>query len=221
MPRPSRTAVTPPELASPDQQPVPARLLAAALMLVQTQGLQALTQARVAEAAGLRQSHLTYYFPTRKDLLKGIVQAICTGMLENTSAAAPAQKTQMDSLEAVREFFASRLRDPLMARLMMALNGAADEDPSLRQWLTDFDNDMISQLRGIFAQFGLRPSEDELTLLHASFVGAAILGAQSGTQAGADRTARLVRLAFDRAVEAASHPKGPASRAPRRTKDQP
>jgi AcrR family transcriptional regulator len=208
-------------LASPDVRPVPERLLAAALKLVETHGLQGLTQARVAEAAGLRQSHLTYYFPTRKDLLKGIVQAIHAGMLEDMTTVVPTQGPGADSLEEVREFFAARLCEPLMARLMMALNGAADEDPSLREWLTDFDDDLIGRLRGIFTQLGLRPSEDELALLHASFVGAAILGAQSGTEVGAERTARLVRLAFDRAVEAASHPSGGAGRVARRTKAKP
>ena len=59
-----------------DALPVRERLLAAAMELVRAQGLQGFSQARVAAVAGLRQSHLTYYFPSRKDLLKALVETI-------------------------------------------------------------------------------------------------------------------------------------------------
>jgi len=46
------------------------RLLEAALKLLAESGAHELTQPRVAKAEGVRQSHLTYYFPTRADLLQ-------------------------------------------------------------------------------------------------------------------------------------------------------
>ena len=203
---------------SADTRPVPQRLLAAAIELVQARGLQGLSQARVAAAAGLRQSHLTYYFPTRKDLVKAIVQAIHGGMIEALSASLPAGGHGAASVTQVREFFAERIRDPLMARLMLALMTAADEDPSLRRWLDGFDADLIRLLREVFGRLGLRPGEDELALLHASLVGAAVLGAQQDSKASADRATRVVRLAFDRLVDAARPAARPAQRAPRRTR---
>src|SRR5919201_1598046 len=51
---------------------VPERILQAALALLAQSGAHELTQPRVARAAGVRQSHLTYYFPTRADLLQAV-----------------------------------------------------------------------------------------------------------------------------------------------------
>ncbi|CAB3773959.1 MULTISPECIES: TetR/AcrR family transcriptional regulator [Burkholderia] len=51
------------------------RLLDAAFELIRTQGVQALTQPRVAKLAGVRQSHLTYYFPRRADLFFALFEA--------------------------------------------------------------------------------------------------------------------------------------------------
>lgn len=193
-----------PRLPASGARPVQERILAAALALVRAQGLQGLSQARVAAAAGVRQSHLTYYFPTRKDLIKAIVQGIHAGMIQAMSAPFDPGSAAAPSPAQVREFLAQRIREPLMARLMLALAHAADEDPSLRRWLADLDGELVGHLRRLFAELGLRPSEDELALLHASFVGAAILGAQQGTDAAAERAARLARLAFDRLVQGAS-----------------
>lgn len=189
--------------------------------LVQSQGLRGLSQARVAAAAGLRQSHLTYYFPTRKDLIKAIVQVVHAGLIEAMSEAVPAMGRPAASLGKVREFFAERIREPLMARLMLALMNAADEDPSLRRWLTDLDDDLIARLGAIFAKLELRPTEDDLALLHASFVGAGILGTQANSKTAAERAARVARLAFDRLVQAASPVAARTGRTTRRTRGKP
>jgi AcrR family transcriptional regulator len=49
------------------------RLLAAALEVLGQAGAKGFTQVAVAERAGVRQSHLTYYFPTRDELLEAVV----------------------------------------------------------------------------------------------------------------------------------------------------
>jgi len=51
------------------------RILDAALKILKKGGVSALTQTRVAAAAGLRQSHLTYYFPRKTDLLAATLEA--------------------------------------------------------------------------------------------------------------------------------------------------
>ena len=43
-------------------------ILSAAIQVLQDEGPTKLTQTRVAKAAGLRQGHLTYYFPRKSDL---------------------------------------------------------------------------------------------------------------------------------------------------------
>src|ERR1051325_11984690 len=50
------------------------RILQAALALLAESGAHELTQPRVAKAAGVLQSHLTYYFPTRADLLQEVAR---------------------------------------------------------------------------------------------------------------------------------------------------
>ena len=47
-------------------------------------------QTRIAQAAGVRQGHLTYYFPTRTVLLEGVVQHMMEGMLQGMQAVAHA-----------------------------------------------------------------------------------------------------------------------------------
>jgi AcrR family transcriptional regulator len=50
------------------------RLLVTAITLAREQGLPKLTQSRVAKAAGVSWSHLTYYFPTRSDLVHTVLE---------------------------------------------------------------------------------------------------------------------------------------------------
>ena len=49
-------------------------------------GSSGFKQPRVAAEAGLRQSHLTYYFPTRADLLAGVARAAVERQLEEVDA---------------------------------------------------------------------------------------------------------------------------------------
>jgi hypothetical protein len=104
----------------------------------------------------------------------------------------------------VREWLAQRVREPLTARLLLAIETATDEDPSLRGWLVDFDAEVLERLRALFARLGVVPPADELALFHAGLAGAALLGAHGGTPASAERAARVVRLAFDRLLQPAT-----------------
>lgn len=195
----------PPMPSPPDPRPVPERILAAALQLVEAQGIPALSQARVAQAAGVRQSHLTYYFPTRKDLLLAIVQAIHAEMKQALSL--PAHAGGPASLASLRTLLAGTAHRPLMGRLMLALMAAADEDPSLRQWLLDFDAEVLGLMRADFARFGVAPADDELRLFQSAMLGASLMAAQAEQPAVAARFAHVIGLAFDRVI--ASCPPGP------------
>src|SRR3970040_2515231 len=57
-----------------DQLYVRARILEAARGLLAESGAHERTQPKVSKAAGVRQSHLTYYFPTRADLLQEVAR---------------------------------------------------------------------------------------------------------------------------------------------------
>src|SRR5262245_8846968 len=119
---------------------VRAKVLQAALRLVHERGLQAVTQARVAESAGLRQSHVTYYFPARVDLLKAIVQENVSSLLDGVDSGG------MTSLGEFRDTMIKRLKSRDMPRMMLALLLASDEDPALRAWLRTFERDFRARL---------------------------------------------------------------------------
>lgn len=190
--------------APADLRPVPERILAAALQLLESQGLPALSQARVAQAAGVRQSHLTYYFPTRKDLLLAIVGRIHARMTQALSL--PAAEGGPASLAEFRDFLAATVHQPLMGRLMAALMAAADEDPSLRRWLLDFDQEVLGLMRADFGRFDVHPAEDDLMLFSSTMLGAALMAAQAESPAAAARFGHVIRLAVDRVV--AASPRG-------------
>jgi RND family efflux transporter MFP subunit len=173
------------------------RLLRAALELVNTQGIQNFTQARVAAAAGVRQSHLTYYFPTRNDLLKALVQQGCAEFelaLGTEFAEGP------EALERLREGFAARTSDCAMPRLMVALTVASEEDASLKRWLEDMERNVLARLRVLFARFGLHAAERDLMLFHVGLIGIALIRLGSNTAESAQRARTLVRHAFDTLV---------------------
>jgi AcrR family transcriptional regulator len=56
-------------------------ILGAGVTILREQGLAGLTQPRVAAKTGLRQSHLTYYYPTRADLLTAVTCAAIQAQL--------------------------------------------------------------------------------------------------------------------------------------------
>ena len=78
------------------------RIIAAAVQLLHEQGINALTQTKVSHLAGVRQSHLTYYFPTRTDLLK---QAVLSGVASLQAALDGPAESSARSLEEFRDVF--------------------------------------------------------------------------------------------------------------------
>ena len=68
---------------------VPERILDAALAILAESGLRNLTQVQVANRARVRQSHLTYYIPTRDDLLDALGNLDVVGDEGDPSSRAP------------------------------------------------------------------------------------------------------------------------------------
>ena len=172
------------------------RLLNAALSLMHEQGFHALTQARVAATAGVRQSHLTYYFPTRNDLLKAVVQEGKNVM--TASMAASCIQGQLLDLETFKEMLIQHLSTSKAPRLMLALTAACDEDISLRQWMLEFQSDIHAHFTEVLTAHGLLPTEEELMLFHCTAIGASTLGLQQG--GASSQVAWLIRKAFERLI---------------------
>lgn len=144
------------------------RILGAALELLAGRGAHELTQPKVARAAGVRQSHLTYYFPTRADLLQAVARHSIEALAAELSQGehAPAE---------VARGIAQGAADKRRVRLMLGLVGAADRDPAIKRRLRRF----IPELRGFMAPMlaagGLRTDPGSVAFFHAVTIGCAVL----------------------------------------------
>jgi AcrR family transcriptional regulator len=124
--RPSRIHMT----ESIDNGGVRERILSAALAVLREDGIAELTQVQVARRAGVRQSHLTYYFPKRHDLLEAVSVRFIDGMERGLRELA-AQAAGGDAGELLGRL-AAAIGEPGHMRMFTGVVVAADGDPALR-----------------------------------------------------------------------------------------
>jgi AcrR family transcriptional regulator len=109
------------------------RILHGALAILGETGIQELSQVQVARRAHIRQSHLTYYFPRRHDLLEAVATRFIDGVsrdLERLSqAAGPGDPG------ALLLTLARAIAEPAHMRMLTGLIIEADGDPALRDTL--------------------------------------------------------------------------------------
>jgi AcrR family transcriptional regulator len=186
----------------PDTEVAPGvreRIITAAVQLLHERGINELTQASVSALAGVRQSHLTYYFPTRNDLLQ---QAVISGVASVLHAleGAPGQPT--NSPEQLLQVLEEQLGDRRMPRMMAALVVASEEDPVLKPWLDQFQADMRDHMQRVLNARGLYPSPRAVEMFQATLVGALQLDLGVSTDVSRERTRAIVRDAFAELVAA-------------------
>ena len=165
---------------------VRSRILEAALGLLAESGAHELTQPRVARAAGVRQSHLTYYFPTRAELMQAVARHSIerlAGELAHAREHSPSQ---------VARGIAEGSSDKRTVRVMLGLVAAADRDPAIKRALRRF----VGELRGIMAPAlasgGLRAEPECVAFFHSVVIGCAVLQlARDNTEARAEARAVL------------------------------
>ena len=166
------------------------RILEAALELVSKSGAHELTQPKVARAAGVRQSHLTYYFPTRGDLLQEVARysiAALAGQLAHAKVHNPSQ---------VAHGIAAGSADKRRVRVLLGLVTAADRDPKIRQRLRKFIDELRSMMTPALAQSGLETDRDSVAFFHSVVVGCAVLQlARDNAQARAEAQAVIKKAA--------------------------
>jgi AcrR family transcriptional regulator len=172
------------------------RIVAAAVELLHEHGIHALTQQLVSELAGVRQSHLTYYFPTRSDLLKQAVVAGMASLLEVIEGP-PGENPSLEEFHAA---LVAQVADRRVARMMSGLVVASEEDKGLKPWLERFEADMLDRLVHAFRARGLRPRRGAIELLQATVVGALTLDLAASSAASRRRTQAIFDAAFDQLV---------------------
>jgi AcrR family transcriptional regulator len=174
------------------------RILYAAVSLLHEEGFASLTQARVCERAGVRQSHLTYYFPTRNDLLRETAVFGCEALLDTVTAIAASGSI---SLADVRErLFVADESDRRFGRLMAALIVASDEDANIKPWLASFEKENRTRITALLRAANASVSDEDVELLHAAYVGAVMLDIGEASDASLARAQRVVHRAFDAIV---------------------
>jgi AcrR family transcriptional regulator len=178
------------------------RILTAGVEVLHSEGFAALTQQAVAEKAGVRQSHITYYFPTRLDLLRATAQFGAECMMNPISNAAMSGDV---TFEQFRDLLLPDHSDRNWWRLMTALVDACSESEEIRSWITQFDAQIRDRLRDGFKAFGIALDELDVEFLHASYIGAITLDMQVQTDASQARAREIVGLGFDLIVTKARH----------------
>jgi AcrR family transcriptional regulator len=162
------------------------RILAAALKLLAESGAHELTQPRVARAAGVRQSHLTYYFPTRTDLLQEVARhsiGALVAQLGETKGSLP-------------EGIAAGAADKRRIRVMLGLVAAADRDRAIKPRMRKFVSELRARLAPLLEAGGLRTDPESIAFFHACVIGCAVLQlARDNAEARAEARAVLKKAA--------------------------
>lgn len=146
--------------------PVRERILEAALSLLAEAGAQELTQPRVARAAGVRQSHLTYYFRTRGELLQEVARYSIEKLAGQLAHARPG---------ALAEGIAAGAADKRRSRVMLGLVGAADRDPKIKRRMRAFVAELRLRMTPVLGAAGLATDPDSVAFFHSVIVGCAVL----------------------------------------------
>jgi AcrR family transcriptional regulator len=147
-------------------------IIESALVELRKGGFAAFSQTKVAKRAGLRQSHLTYYYPTRVDLLIAVAEAA----MEHQLSALDCLLLESPQ-DRAPERIAVLLGRKENARVLLALVQGADEEPRLRALFGDFATQMRERATALLAgDSGRKVPPLDAFLLHALCVGMAVLG---------------------------------------------
>lgn len=105
------------------------RIITASLEILREGGIQELSQVQVSRRAGVRQSHLTYYFPRRHDLLDAVAARFINGLAQGLAGIAGTAGG--DAATVVRQV-AEAITEPGHMRMFAGVVAEADRDPELR-----------------------------------------------------------------------------------------
>ncbi len=146
-----------------------------------------LTQPRIAKAAGVSQSHLTYYFPTRNRLLLAIAETAVEQVVDGLSVA-----TAGGGPNDLAQQLGELLPRQAPVRVLLGLIVAADSEPELRDALSG----LIGRVRARFAELlgarGFHVTSDQLLVVHAALVGLAVMNLARQSDASLDEVHRGV-----------------------------
>lgn len=178
------------------------RILDAAVKLLVEQGGLALTQPKIAAAAGVRQSHLTYYFPKRDDLMLAVtLHWANTHLRRATEEPGVSPRTLREAARIMADLVSEAAR----VRIILSLIVAAEEDGRIRGPLRELVQSERQSIGSLMRSLGLELDADGAALTHATLVGLAVLRVLQGDVA--DRETRaFVRSLLEELVPILAKP---------------
>lgn len=168
------------------------QIVNAGLATLREEGLPGLTQPRICARTGLRQSHLTYYYPTRLDLLTAVTRAAIERRRVTAQAAAAGINSIDEAVSQIAVFTAQHEN----TRVLLALMQAVDQHPTLRALYDEMTNDMLATIQSVFVKLGLAQSRASIDLLHTLVVGLSVVDLATGRSDGQDRARAALATAF-------------------------
>jgi AcrR family transcriptional regulator len=192
-------------------------IIEAALKLLRKHGFGALSQPRIAAEAGVRQGHLTYYFPSRAELLLAVADRSCEVLLAPLHERARRGELTPDE---IADRLGTAVTDRGMARIFHTLVSVSEEDESLKPQMRRLQHDSVRDLRELFSGAGLALTADDALMMHALICGASTMVLSVCTPASRSEARGVLRRAIGmlaaarkpaRAVRAAKTPSGPRS----------
>jgi AcrR family transcriptional regulator len=166
-------------------------IINAGLAVLMEHGFSGFTQPRVASLAGLRQSHLTYYFPTRLDLLTAVARAAIDSQLSTIDPI-----LDETSIEAAAAMIANVTGRHQNTRVMMALAQAADQEPALRELFRELADGVALRAGRLMGTLNIEPGNERRYLLHALVAGLAVIGLATARPDGERRAATVLETAL-------------------------
>ena len=146
-------------------------ILIAGSTLLRERGVAALTQPQIARAAHIKQSHLTYYFPTRADLLLAIAEFTIFSAMDNVAVqlqAKPQGKTLADAVSKI-------MIEGFPPRVFIGLIVAADSDPDIRRLMRKLIRHVRAAIQHLLQQAGIAADDEAARLFHAAIIGLAVM----------------------------------------------
>ena len=166
-------------------------IVSAGLNVLREEGLAGFTQPRIAARAGLRQSHLTYYFPTRVDLLAGVARLAVDSQLAAVDLMLAGSSPAEVTLTMARVMILHE-----NTRVLMGMAQAADLEPALRELFRELAAGILERLGAWLGSMNIPVTQANLDLMHALSVGLAVIDLATSRSDGADRTKAALEAAL-------------------------
>lgn len=152
-------------------------------------GFSGFTQLRVAKRAQMRQSHLTYYYPTRLELLEAVARVAVDGQLAAVDAM-----LGLTSMDALAQAISSRVVRHENTRVLLALAQGADQEPSLRGLFCELADGVAVRFGRVFENLNVSANREQVAMIHALVVGLAVIDVATQRSNGRRRAEEIVGI---------------------------